>query len=369
MPEMRLTILSAPPVPTHGWGRYTRDLVSGLSASGAHITLITSRDAPTDPGLPLTAYHCILPSVTHPARFNSLRLMACAPAVRRLAANSDLVHVFAEPYILSTIGINKPLFVTAHGTYVPFSAGRRGVGSLYRRAYQRATILCVSSYTERQVRAVLSRASTYRILNGVDVARYRSDLPSPEKYAPTVLCVGQVKARKGFHILAQAMKAVRAAVPNARAIFIGDTSDTAYVHSLKAQLVADGLTDVVQFLGRVSDETLLGWYHQADVFALPALNVGGKFEGFGLVYLEASAAGLPVIGTRDCGAEDAIRDGETGLLIPQNDPTALAEAVIDLLRDPERRARMGAAGRTFADDHTWTKVAARVIAAYQENLT
>ena len=87
--------------------------------------------------------------------------------------------------------------------------------------------------------------------------------------------------------------------------------DRATVSNVVQQLEADGLQEAVHILGRVPDETLLGWYHAADVFALPAINVGGKFEGYGLVYIEASAAGLPVVGTLDCGAEDAIRDGET----------------------------------------------------------
>jgi phosphatidyl-myo-inositol dimannoside synthase len=147
-----------------------------------------------------------------------------------------------------------------------------------------------------------------------------------------------------------------------------DTSDTAYCNAIRAQLEADQLTDTVHLLGRVPDDVLLGWYHAADVFALPALNVDGKFEGFGLVYLEASTAGLPVIGTRDCGAEDAIRDGETGYLIAQNDVTATSQALIRLLSDSDLRSRMGAAGTNFAMQNSWERVAARVLAQYHERL-
>ncbi|MBN2471593.1 MAG: glycosyltransferase, partial [Anaerolineae bacterium] len=99
-------------------------------------------------------------------------------------------------------------------------------------------------------------------------------------------------------------------------------------------------------------------------FALPAINVDDKFEGFGLVYLEAGAAGLPVIGTLGCGAEEAIVAGETGLLVPQSDAGALAAALGQLLADPALRARLGAAGRERAAAYSWANIAAQVRAAY-----
>ena len=120
-------------------------------------------------------------------------------------------------------------------------------------------------------------------------------------------------------------------------------------------------------MGQVDEETLLGWYAAAQVFALPSLNVGSRFEGFGLAHLEASAAGLPVISTRDCGVEDAIVDGVTGLLLPQERLSeTLAAAILTLLRDPQRARRMGAAGRAHAQEQTWDKVAQEQIALYAQ---
>jgi phosphatidylinositol alpha-1,6-mannosyltransferase len=186
----------------------------------------------------------------------------------------------------------------------------------------------------------------------------------PDKRGPTILAVGQMKPRKGYHILIEAICQVREAVPNVQVICIGDTSDTSYHDLLRAQIDAAGLSDSVHMPGRVPDDVLLGWYQAADVFALPSVNVDGRFEGFGLVYLEASAAGLPVVGTLGCGAEDAILDGETGFLVPQNDPTATAQALIKLLRDADLREKMGAAGAAYAQQHTWARVAERVRAVY-----
>jgi len=100
------------------------------------------------------------------------------------------------------------------------------------------------------------------------------------------------------------------------------------------------------------------------VFALPSLSVGERFEGFGLVFLEASASGLPVIGTTGSGVEEAIIAGETGLLVPQDDPDALAGAIARLLQDEPLRARMGAAGRAYARTQDWSAVAGRVKDVY-----
>jgi len=361
---MRIAILSTPAITSNGWGRYTRDLITALAALGHQIVFITSGDADIDSGLPVQEYHRILPSITAPRRFNSLRLLAMVPAVGRLVANCEVVHVIAEPYALAVPQGHK-LIVTAHGTYLPRTARQRLVGFLYRRAYRRATIICVSRYTQQQVTSAVPGTKTIVIPNGVDFERYQKVGSPQTKTGPTILTVGQLKARKGFHILAQAMKAVRQTVSNAKAVFIGDSNDTGYRQRLEAQLAADGLSDAVHILGRVSEDELQGWYHAADVFALPAVNIGGHFEGFGLVYLEANAAGLPVIGTLGNGGEEAIRDGETGYLIPQNDVSATAGAIIRLLTNDELRSKMGTQGIAFARQHQWSVVASRVVEVYR----
>jgi phosphatidyl-myo-inositol dimannoside synthase len=101
------------------------------------------------------------------------------------------------------------------------------------------------------------------------------------------------------------------------------------------------------------------------VFVLTSINQEWRFEGFGLVLLEAGAAGLPVIGTRDCGVEDAIDEGVTGLLVPQEGvESALATAILSLLRDPRQREIIGSAGRVKTKKQTWDAVAAQMTALY-----
>jgi phosphatidylinositol alpha-1,6-mannosyltransferase len=365
---MRIAVLATNPLKTYGWGNYAHGLITALAEQGHKVVLITSVDAVSQTDLPVEEYHRVLPSLIHSGRFSSIRILNQQAKVGRIAQNCDLVHVTAEPYVLA-VPRNYPLVVSAHGTYVPKTSQRRGTGPLFRLAYKRAFILCGSRYTERQVKAILPNAWTRVITYGVDFDHYHRPIDPahlPQKIGPTIVSVGQMKPRKGFHIVAKAMRGVREAVGDAQAVFIGDNSETGYVENIKAQLATDGLTDLVHILGRVPEETLLGWYHTADIFALPTMNSDGRFEGFGLVYLEAGAAGLPVIGTYNSGGgEDAIHDGETGLLVPQDDSDATADAIIRLLRDHDLRSRMSAAGIANAQENTWDKVAQRVVETYK----
>jgi phosphatidylinositol alpha-1,6-mannosyltransferase len=166
------------------------------------------------------------------------------------------------------------------------------------------------------------------------------------------------------------MAAVRQQIPGVQCVILGSLNTrSGYIACVKAAIAELGLTDCVHLLGRVSDETLLGWYGAADVFVLPSINDGWKFEGYGLVHMEASAAGLPVIGTTECGAADAIDDGVTGLLVPQSGiAEALPGAILSILSDPARARRMGDAGRARAQRQTWDHVAQQMIALYESEL-
>jgi phosphatidylinositol alpha-1,6-mannosyltransferase len=365
---MRIGLLAPELTEAHGWGRYTLDLARALAARGdVEIVIAASSASPGDGGIPNAGYHPILPPLFPARRWTTPRALQAAPRLAWLLRGCDVIHAAAEHYlpVAALIAGRRPLFVTAHGTYLPLGVGRRGVGRLYQWAARRATILAVSDYTARRVAEALPDARVKVIANGVHAERFAA-IPArlPVKAGPTVLGVGVNKARKGFHVLIEAMASVRESIPDAQCVIVGDSSDTAYQAQLAALIDRHRLGEHVAILGRVPDETLLGWYHAADVFALPSVNIGGRFEGFGLVYLEAGAAGLPVIGTRGCGAEDAIDDGRTGYLIPQDNSAALAGRLIDLLGDPGLRATLGAAGRAKAFGQTWERVAAQVWAAY-----
>jgi len=130
----------------------------------------------------------------------------------------------------------------------------------------------------------------------------------------------------------------------------------------KRAAAAPGLT--VRFLGDVPDEELGTVYAQADIFALTSVVHGQSIEGFGLVYLEASAHGLPIIAHDIGGVAEAVSDGHTGLLIaPSEDPSALRDTFARLIKDPVLRTRLGAAGPAWAHRQTWHDSAATLLGA------
>ena len=125
-----------------------------------------------------------------------------------------------------------------------------------------------------------------------------------------------------------------------------------------------GVDSHVQFRGFIEHGKLPDHYANADLFVLPS-----KMEAFGLVLAEAMASGLPVVSTRVGGIPEVVEEGVTGLLVPPNDPPALAEAIIDLLDDRDRMRAMGVRGRERVREHfTWDKVAERVVGFYEEIL-
>jgi glycosyltransferase involved in cell wall biosynthesis len=362
---MRVGLLTSDLSHRHGWAHYSLSLVEALRKASVDLTVITARNSPGVDGVEL---HRLLPN-THPAeRHLLLKMLRVLPDVARTLRDCDVIHATIEPYtpLGAWVAGGRPLYVTAHGSYIPLLVHRRA-GTFYRRAFSRAHVVSVSHYTERVIQATLPGVSSSVITHGIDAERF-FHLPSLENppVVPTVLSVGAVKRRKGTLELVQAMDMVREHVPDAQCIIIGSLdAEHDYVAQVKITMQSLNLHQTIHLLGHVPDETLRGWYGAANVFALPSLNVGDKFEGYGLVHLEASAAGLPVIGTRDCGAEDAIIDGVTGLLVPQVGVVdALAGAIIDLLTHPLRAKTMGAEGRARALSQSWDHTAQQWITMY-----
>lgn len=367
---MRIGLLTADLSHRNGWAHYSRSLAEALLRLGIDLEIVAPVDSPTLPGVVL---HRLLPPVDPmPPQF-LLRSLQKLPPVWRALGACDLIHTTVELYapLAQAVAGSRPLIVTGHGSYVNLPRTRRWpVSALYRRAFRRATMLCVSEYTASIVREVVPGAQTAVIHNGIDPARFQGNVTfSPALSRPIVLATGGVKSRKGTLELVRAMAKVRQQVPSVQCVVIGSQGETAYVAEVEAEIERLGLEDCVQLPGFVQDEELLGWYAAADVFALPSVNKGWKFEGFGLVYLEASAAGLPVIGTTNCGAEAAIVPGETGLLVAQERiAEELPAAILELLHDPGKAQAMGAAGQRRAASQTWDHVAQETAALYEKAL-
>lgn len=368
---MRIGLLTSDLSTKNGWANYSLNLIRQLRARGLDLTVVCARNSP-----PVEfETHSLLPTVAPPERHSFLKSMRQLPRLRPLLRDCDLIHTTIEPYaiVAAALAGSRPLTVTAHGSYVNLPRMRRfPLGQLYRRAFERAELICVSRHTAQVARTLLPSARTHVINNGLDTATY-SLVPALEvdKVGPTVVTLGEIKPRKGTLELVEAMAIVRAQLPGAQCLIMGNPQDgSAYTSQVRGTIDRLGLADCVRIMGFVDEELMRAWLAAADVFALPALNDGWFFEGFGLSVLEASAAGTAVIGTDNCGVADAIVAGETGLVIPQAQVAlALPQALLDLLTDPAKAARMGAAGRQRARTQTWERVADQVIEVYRGALS
>jgi phosphatidyl-myo-inositol dimannoside synthase len=178
---------------------------------------------------------------------------------------------------------------------------------------------------------------------------------------PVVVCVSRMVPRKGQDLLIRAWPAVRARTSyDPLLMLVGDGPDRSRLSRLVRRA---GVADSVLFTGPVSWEDLPGYYDAGNVFAMPCRTrrAGLDVEGLGIVYLEASATGLPVIGGDSGGAPDAILDGETGYVVPGRDDQALTDKLVQLLTDPTGAAAMGDKGQAWIDrEWTWDLVAERL---------
>jgi len=178
---------------------------------------------------------------------------------------------------------------------------------------------------------------------------------------PVVVCVSRMVPRKGQDLLLRAWPQVRAtATSDPVLLLVGDGPYRSRLDRLAQQ---SGVSDSVLFTGPVSWDDLPAYYDAGTIFAMPCRTRRGGLdvEGLGIVYLEASATGLPVIGGDSGGAPDAILDGETGYVIPGRDAGALAARLIQLLADPAGAAAMGDKGQAWIDrEWTWDLVAERL---------
>ena len=306
----------------------------------------------------------------------------CVPAIASRARSADLVHAIKD-YPHSFAGLvgariaGKPCIGTAHGTYSVQPLQSRRHGRLARWTYVRmAALICVSRYTRKQLlqslgTARVDPARVHVVPNAVDAALFESPRnvgPRPWHAHPFTLAIGEIKERKGHHISLAAFARVARSRPAIHHYVVGRASGDAYEAKLRKIAQDANLAERVHFLGNVSEDEKIDLLQRCLVFVhTPVTSADGGFEGFGIVYLEASACGVPVIGTQDCGAEDAIEDGVTGFLVAQH-PGAVETVLARLLDDPALRARLGQRGRERARRSSWADNARAVLAIYDAAL-
>jgi glycosyltransferase involved in cell wall biosynthesis len=181
--------------------------------------------------------------------------------------------------------------------------------------------------------------------------------PAPRKDKIVILTVGRLHPRKGQMLTLQALQMLPREVRSRLEYWIVGAQSKGNYEQLLRSAAAEQPELVVRFFGNLPDDELAGVYDSADIFAMTSVNLDRSIEGFGLVYLEAAAHGLPVVAHDVGGVAEAVMDNVTGLLVPPNRPAQLAAAFEKLIHDAELRKKLGAAGREWAMRNCWKESA------------
>ncbi|MBQ0992478.1 glycosyltransferase family 4 protein [Micromonospora sp. H61] len=228
----------------------------------------------------------------------------------------------------------------------------------------------LGEYTRSRLARVLDGVTELRRLApGVDVDTYHPSMDGEQVRArlgltdrPVVVCVSRLVPRKGQDTLIRALPEIRRRVPDAALLIVGGGPYRATLEKLARQT---GVERDVVFTGTVPSVELPAHYAAGDVYAMPCRtrNRGLDVEGLGIVYLEASATGLPVVAGDSGGAPDAVREGETGYVVRGRDVAQLADRVARLLADRDLARQLGAAGRAWVErEWRWEAQAERMTA-------
>ncbi len=308
------------------------------------------------------------------------RMLLPTPGVARRAAqiarSEDCTSVWygaAAPLALLTRGLRRAgvqrFIASTHGHETGWAA-LPGARSVLRRISRDVDVLTyITEFTRRALApATAAGAQLAWLPPGVDTDTFHPGADGSAVRAafgladrPTVVCVSRLVRRKGQDALVAALPLVQAQVPDAALLLVGGGPDQARIRRLVDRA---GVADAVRFAGEVPWSQLPAYYAAGNVFAMPCRTrrAGLDVEGLGMVYLEASATGLPVVAGTSGGAPEAVQDGTTGTVVPDpRSPGAVAAALIPLLTDPARAAALGAAGRDWVvREWRWDLLAQRL---------
>jgi glycosyltransferase involved in cell wall biosynthesis len=289
-----------------------------------------------------------------PRDLDPLLLARLARTLRADVVHTHLVH--ADVYGGAAAALRRARLVSTKHNDDPFRTGpfRYVERGLTRLADHVLTITeSLRRFNVEQVGLPAAKVTTVHYGLDEPPAAWGENPPDPvPEGAPVLLSVSRLTAQKGIDVALRALPRVREQVPGAWLVVLGEGPDRAALEALAAEL---GVADAVHFPGRVPD--VAAWLRRADVLVHPA-----RWEGFGLALLEAMLSSLPVVASRVSSIPEIVAEGETGLLVPPDDPEALAGALVAVLRDP---GGLGAAGLARARaEFSVSRMAERTLAVY-----
>lgn len=369
---MRAALFSGSIEPKDGYGNIAYELCTRLAKNGFQFTLFLPKSAQqycSSANLPFET-RCVLPEyvfrIYQPEGFKYFRGIDLK--------GFDLVHsIFDFPYCFAA-------WMSARKNTLPFMMGAQGTHGvrpltyfperwLLKWCYKNAKKIVVpSTFTRDKIWEHAGVQYPIDIIhNGVNFERFQKQVDASqlkEKYKDrtVLLTVGGLWGRKGHDLVLKALPQVIKEQPNVLYTIVGDGNGRPELEKLTDEL---GLRNHVEFCGRKSGDELVAHFQVSDVYVHTPKVADLKFEGFGIVYLEASACGKPIVATDAGGIRDAVLEGKTGLIAPDGDVAGIAERILTLCKDPALRQQLGASGKEYARQNDWLLIAAQFQNLYE----
>lgn len=348
---MKIVFLTHDMNPKSGWGRYASDLIYGVKNAGHDVIILKEQDDGFE-GAPILK--------------RGFGIFSSALKIKKFVRVCDVIHALdGYPYgiigAMANLGAGKKLVITGVGTYAV--APLYGSSAfLMKWAYKKANkVLTISNYTKREI--------LKKIDLKVEIIR-----PGIKTYLPVgntqvrgniILSVGTLKWRKGYHVSIPAFALAKKKILDLRYKIVGNQRDIGYFLRLQELAKRYGVENDIEFISDISDDKLLSLYREASIFILTSVNHDHHFEGFGIVFLEAAASGLPCIGTKGNGIEDAIDSYRNGYLVDQNDVENTAKAIINILSDENKWLAMSKNSYEWAKKNHKDLMVARYLELYK----
>lgn len=388
-----------PPHNVGGLGKHVMELVPALARAGVEVYLLTPGWSGTSgeevveqvatvradvAPAATTIFRVEPPSediadfFTHAMRMN----VAIGDAGRQLLRDGtyDLIHAHDWLVAFAGVGLKHefrvPLVATIHATEygrnrgLPAGDVPRAIHNVeWWLTYEAWRVICCSQYMASEIQTIFTTPADkldvipngvdpgrFDALAGVDLTEFRRQYASPDE--SIVYCVGRVVHEKGVHVLVEAMPHILATRTGTKFIIAGAGGA---LSQCRARVQELGLADKVYFTGFISDETRDRLFRVADVAVFPSL-----YEPFGIVAIEAMAAGTPVVASAVGGLDEVVDLHETGIKVYPNDPRSIAWGVLHTLDNPAwAAARVANAGRVVRERFNWEGVARDTVSVYE----
>lgn len=290
--------------------------------------------------------------------------------IRSILKNYNIIHALdGWPYgfiaVLCSWGLDKKIIITAIGTGAVQPLYQSIKKQLMIWAYRRANqVVAVSRHTRDEILKIVPDLNIEVINHGVDFDKFQtssSEFQEINNLKPYILSVGALKKRKGFEYSIKAFAQIAPKFPDLKYVIVGQGPEC---EALKLKIRNQKLENRIIFFNQVKEAFLIALYKNAELFILLPQDDKKDMEGFGLVFLEAAACGLPVIASRNSSAEDAVLNGQNGFLVDKQNCHQAVSTMIRILSHQDLKIRLSERSTHFAQTMSWSKAGQAYLGLY-----